>query len=96
MTTFTVTGIRSGEPLSLTWTDGEFDDPFGRTEILISTKQQVCATVMGPCYAAAKMPATVALLTAVAAMDEVTAIEGAEDVLAELAALSAVPDGAVS
>jgi hypothetical protein len=95
--TFTVKGKDAvyGE-IEIVWTDGVFDDPTGRVQTLVDSETNVCASVTGPCFAAAPAPGHIALLTAVHALDEVTEIVGGHAFAATLVKLAAIPASATA
>ena len=97
MAEFTLTGRIRGSTSVVAWSDeGGFADESGETDFLIRSGAWVCATVTGPCFAAADRPATVALLTAYNCFDDDRDVteEGAEEVRAELERETALPEWA--
>lgn len=95
--TFTIEGIRAGRAATVTWTEREgYDDPDAVVAERITSGEQVCGTVTGPCYAPADRPIAVAWLTAIQAFDTITKITDPHGVQFLIEELCAVPSEATA
>jgi hypothetical protein len=76
--TFTMSGRIDGIAHTITWTDGEFEDPSHRIESKIRLGVWVGATPTGPSFPAASRPAFKAIITALSVFDVGVQIEPQE------------------
>jgi hypothetical protein len=98
--TFTMEGTRDRRPVTLVWAEKSGftvdDQPDNVTAWMVEHEEQVCSTVMGPCYAAAASPPVVAWITAVASMQTITSTDDPHGVEQLVIDDATVPDDAVS